>query len=93
MVSGQVHSRIYSLFSGILSRNEDRKVNMLDFKKDPSDEQKHYVASVCPEYEQYAVLVNSYNYLDDEVNCEKCIHWEDGECKIFDEILTNIDQT
>lgn len=61
-------------------------------KNDPSNEQKKYVASVCPEFHPgYDAFVNISD--DGDATCDICIHWNDGECVIFDDVLTGIDQT
>lgn len=64
----------------------------MDNKKAPSLEQKRYVASVCPEYSP-----NNGNFVNSagmgEGSCDMCLHWNDGACVIFDEVLTGIDQT
>lgn len=58
----------------------------------PSVEQKMYVAAVCPEYSPDSEgFVNSIEMRDD--TCDICLHWNDGACEIFDEVLTGIDQT
>ncbi len=57
-----------------------------------SMEQKRYVATVCPEYSPANQgFVNSVEPRDD--SCEICLHWNEGACVIFDEVLTGIDQT
>ncbi|NLJ41181.1 MAG: hypothetical protein GX352_06185 [Clostridiales bacterium] len=62
-------------------------------RETPSFEQKRYVASVCPEFHprNEGFLSNTIDVGD--VTCDACIHWNDGECGIFDEVLTGIDQT
>lgn len=59
----------------------------------PSNEQKRYVAAVCPEFQSYMAFKMQDKSLENEVNCDECIHWDNGECDIFDDILTSIDQT
>jgi hypothetical protein len=58
----------------------------------PSFEQKRYVASVCPEfhpdYDGYFTSSIDEGY----ATCDACIHWNDGDCVIFDDVLTGIDQ-
>ncbi|NMA95398.1 MAG: hypothetical protein GX974_05110 [Clostridiales bacterium] len=61
--------------------------------KNPSNEQKRYVAAVCPEFESYVALAMRDSSVENEVSCDECIHWDDGRCDIFDDILTSIDQT
>ena len=59
----------------------------------PSVEQKRYVAAVCPEYSpDNEGFVNSAMEIRDD-SCDACLHWNDGACVIFDEVLTGIDQT
>ncbi len=59
----------------------------------PSFEQKRYVAAVCPEYSPaYEGFVNSATGMRED-SCDICLHWNDGACEIFDEVLTGIDQT
>lgn len=61
-----------------------------------SVEQKKYVAAVCPEYSPAEgadkAFVSSTAEIRDD-SCDICLHWNDGECVIFDEVLTGIDQT
>lgn len=59
----------------------------------PSNEQKRYVAAVCPEFQSYVELAMRDDALENEVSCDECTHWDNGRCDIFDEILTSIDQT
>ncbi|HZJ58009.1 MAG TPA: hypothetical protein VFD89_07200 [Clostridia bacterium] len=61
-------------------------------KPAPSHEQKRYVASVCPEYHpgHDGSLTSSID--EGDASCDACIHWNDGECVIFDDVLTGIDQ-
>lgn len=59
----------------------------------PSNEQKRYVAAVCPEFESYVELSMNNRTVENEISCDECTHWDDGRCDIFDEILTSIDQT
>jgi len=68
-------------------------VSLLDNRESPSNEQKRYVAAVCPEYQPYVELSNKSNRLENEISCDGCIHWQDGRCGIFDEVLTGLDQT
>jgi hypothetical protein len=66
----------------------------MDFRESPSAEQKKYVASVCAEYRsRTAALSNSIEIRDETVSCEGCIHWNNGRCVIFDDVLTGLDQT
>ncbi|NLO81480.1 MAG: hypothetical protein GX094_00225 [Clostridiales bacterium] len=66
----------------------------MEFKESPSMEQKRYVASVCPEYRsKMAALSESVDTEEQVISCDGCIHWNNGRCIIFDEVLTGIDQT
>jgi len=59
----------------------------------PSFEQKRYVAAVCPEYSPVNQgFVNKSVEMEDD-SCDICLHWNDGKCVIFDEVLTGLDQT
>jgi hypothetical protein len=67
---------------------------IMENRESPSMEQKKYVASVCPEYRSRMVALNdNVNAQEQIVSCEGCIHWNNGRCVIFDEVLTGIDQT
>ncbi len=68
-------------------------MDLLDYRESPSDEQKRYVAAVCPEYQSYLELATNGSSLENEITCDECIHWRNGRCGIFDEVLTSIDQT
>lgn len=59
----------------------------------PSMEQKSYVASVCPEYNPFGGGSFTNTIDTEHVSCDGCSHWDDGQCVIFDDILTSIDQT
>lgn len=66
----------------------------MERRESPSMEQKRYVASVCPEYRsRMAALSDSVVGQESIVSCDGCIHWNNGRCVIFDEVLTGIDQT
>jgi len=66
----------------------------MSVQKSTSEEQKKYVAAVCPEYTPHSsgALSNKING-GDTVSCDSCIHWDNGKCVIFDDVLTGIDQT
>ncbi|NLI60265.1 MAG: hypothetical protein GX375_02390 [Clostridiales bacterium] len=65
----------------------------MEKREAPSFEQKKYVATVCPEYSpRDEAFVNRAMEISDD-SCDKCLHWNDGQCVIFDEVLTGIDQT
>jgi hypothetical protein len=61
----------------------------------PSKQQKMYVASVCSEYRSRDSALNSVQNIhsDDPLSCDGCIHWNNSRCKIFDDVLSRIDQT
>lgn len=61
--------------------------------ENPSNEQKRYVAAVCPEFESHVEQVLNNDTVENEVNYDECNHWDDGNCNVFDGILTSIDQT
>jgi hypothetical protein len=66
----------------------------VEYNDSPSMEQKRYVASVCPEYRSRVVaLSESIAEEEQMISCDGCIHWNNGRCVIFDEVLTGIDQT
>jgi len=66
----------------------------MSVRESPSEEQKKYVAAVCPEYHPHTSKALGNNVVDsDTVSCDSCIHWDNGRCVIFDEVLTGIDQT
>jgi hypothetical protein len=62
-------------------------------RESPSEEQKKYVAAVCPEYHPHNFALGNNVADGDTVSCDGCIHWDNGRCVIFDDVLTGIDQT
>ncbi|MDD3839281.1 MAG: hypothetical protein PHP06_01735 [Clostridia bacterium] len=55
-----------------------------------SKQERMSVAQRCPEYRPISREMMSSNNL---LSCEQCKHWDDGKCKIYDDVVSTIPET